>query len=306
MPQLAKHLRALPSPGSATADAIQWSRFCGLLDNDTDLESALQQVDFGPEQLDVVVSSTWHYINRHCLALADQLHTQGYSLPLSRLLSHFARVANPRIQVVTTNYDRVVEYAADLAGLDHYTGFRSGYYRTFRTTREHREANRPVQIWKVHGSLDWFRTLDGRTFSRPLARDIPADTVPLVVTPGTSKYRTTHEDPYRAIIAAADDALASADSLLCIGFGFNDEHIQPRLVGRAATDGRPIVVVTRDLSDAAMSTVIHGAIGNFVAIEKHEDGSRVFTDEARAPLFFPGLDLWSLNGFQSTLLGVRI
>ena len=44
---------------------------------------------------------------------------------------------------------------------------------------------------------------------------------------------------------AMNAALADAQALLCIGFGFNDDHLQGVIKRRLAA-GMPAIIVTRD------------------------------------------------------------
>ena len=107
-------------------------------------------------------------------------------------------------------------------------------------TKRTRSRERVVDIWKVHGSLDWFNASDGTVTAFPLTRTIPHDFQPLIIPPGKEKYSSTHDEPYRTIISQADNAFVQAGAYLCVGYGFNDEHIQPKLLAQISC-GKPIV-----------------------------------------------------------------
>ena len=62
------------------------------------------------------------------------------------------------LNIVTTNYDRLAEYACDQGRIHHYTGFTHGFFRQLAAPTEITSARR-ANIWKVHGSLDWFQSL---------------------------------------------------------------------------------------------------------------------------------------------------
>lgn len=133
--------------------------------------------------------------------------------------------------IVTTNYDRLTEYAADGVGATTVTGFEGSLIKKLELpsiplkTKRTRARERIVDIWKVHGSLDWFVAPDGTIVAFPLTQTIPNDFQPLIVPPGKEKYSSTHDEPYRTIIAEADKAFVQAGAYLCVGYGFNDEHI---------------------------------------------------------------------------------
>jgi hypothetical protein len=44
-----------------------------------------------------------------------------------------------------------------------------------------RARERTVEIWKVHGSLDWFLSDDGQIRSYPLSTKIPLNHSPMIV-----------------------------------------------------------------------------------------------------------------------------
>ncbi len=54
-----------------------------------------------------------------------------------------------------------------------------------------------VNIWKVHGSLDWFKTKEENDIQLPLRHTIPTDLKPSIVTPGLSKYFETQLEPFQ-------------------------------------------------------------------------------------------------------------
>ena len=72
---------------------------------------------------------------------------------------------------------------------------------------------------------------------------------PMIVTPGNAKYKETHNDPFRTVMTEADKALRGSACYLCIGYGFNDEHIQPIIIDENRNKNKPIVIVTKEITD---------------------------------------------------------
>ena len=129
-----------------------------------------------------------------------------------------------------------------------------------------------VDLWKVHGSIDWFKSPDGIVFSVPSCDVVPVGCEPLIVPPSKNKYTETSQDPYRGIISKADAAFGAADSYLCIGYGFGDEHIHPYLE-REAERGKPIVILAKTLTDACRRWLKEARLERFVALEADGMGS---------------------------------
>src|SRR5699024_8510714 len=99
--------------------------------------------------------------------------------PLSRLLNHMFRTSLKTLSIVTTNYDRLAEYACDHGRIHHDTGFSHGYFRTQEAQSEVKQA-RKANIWKVHGSLDWFQSPFNDVIAIPGARETPDQHVPQI------------------------------------------------------------------------------------------------------------------------------
>ena len=107
-----------------------------------------------------VVFKTWELINPEDLTVFERsLPDRGF-YPLGRLLKHIFHSAVTQVDVVTTNYDRLAEYACEQEGYHHYSGFSHGYLRTM-VNETYLQSERRVNIWKVHGSLDWMKRPEG-------------------------------------------------------------------------------------------------------------------------------------------------
>lgn len=248
--------------------------FCASLSSDG-LEKAIDSVSLNEETIKAIRTTTWEEVNRCDL---DYLKTNVFSPPES-LVKLFEKVIAPtpnKAVIVTTNYDRLPDYAADGIGASSVTGFEGSYIKKLElpnnsvTTRRVRARERIVEIWKVHGSLDWFTDAKGEIFSFQLLPEIPVGFSPLIVPPGKDKYSSTHNEPYRSIISEADKAFTTAGAYLCVGYGFNDEHIQPKLLAQIA-NGKPIVILVRTMTDACKHHIIDAGIRKYLIFERLDD-----------------------------------
>ena len=248
--------------------------FCASLSSDG-LEKAIDSVSLKEDTIKAIRTTTWEKVNRCDL---DFLKTNTFSPPES-LVKLFEKVIAPtpnKAIVVTTNYDRLSDYAADGIRASSVIGFEGSYIKKFElpntlvTAKRVRARERIVEIWKVHGSLDWFMDAKGDIYSFPLSQEIPAGFTPLIVPPGKDKYSITHNEPYRSVISEADKAFTTAGAFLCIGYGFNDEHIQPKLLAQIA-NGKPVVVLARTMTPACKSHIIDAGIKKYLIFEKSDE-----------------------------------
>jgi hypothetical protein len=264
------------------------------------LEAALENKAL-PESLVVkIVRSTWDFIAQDDYRLLKSAIKAETSFPLCSLFTGLFRSTNRNIHVVTTNYDRVAEYAADSGGYIHNTGFLPGYLRRADGAenlvfKQGPNLARTVTIWKVHGSLDWFSDTHGGVMSLPMTSELPDGLVPLIVTPGVSKYQRTHDEPFRSAIQGADRVLSTATAFICVGYGFRDNHIHPKLITRCRLHNTPILVAARTLTAEAKAFLSNNAGRHYIALEEHGDGTAVYSFENPDGVVVAGGHYWELS-----------
>ncbi|MBM4053337.1 MAG: hypothetical protein FJ264_01410 [Planctomycetes bacterium] len=172
---------------------------------------------------------------------------------MSFLVSFASRSATrERLNIFTTNYDRIMEFGAELAGIRLIDRFVGSLYPIFRSSRlevdmhynppgirgEPRYLEGVVHFTKLHGSLDWIYQ-DGyvRRIALPFgAESIDAflptwgkekgDTRSLLIYPNEAKDRETAEYPYVELFRDFAAAVCRPNSTLVLyGYSLGDEHI---------------------------------------------------------------------------------
>lgn len=301
MQALAAHLIETIQIENSDEEPI-WEAFKNELESGRDLESALHRITLSPSLTKQIVVRTWELLTPQDEKVFCSSLTSKEPFPLSRLVKGLFRSANQQLSIITTNYDRLAEYAVEQAGYHHYTGFTHGYRRLL-SPPDHLRANRKVNILKVHGSLDWFTSPMGDVIGLSNVAEIPPGHFPQIVTPGIQKYAATYHEPYRTIIQLADNAIRENNSYLCIGFGFNDEHIQEKLIERCKRNDAAITLITRELSESSRTFLFSGDVKNYLAIEMDESGEKsvIYSSELSDPITVDG-DFWSLSGYLTLVL----
>ncbi|MGY3600610.1 hypothetical protein ACVIGB_008659 [Bradyrhizobium sp. USDA 4341] len=310
MGALAAHLSEASRPADWTVgENCEWSSFLGELKAGRDLERALQAVRPTDRQTLFVARLARDFLLPSDLAVLALVLANRHALPLTRLYRHLFDSTHTTLHVVTPNYDRLAEYAADAAEVSTFTGFNYGYLQSrarasnTRVTVDGRPS-RTVAVWKVHGSLDWFQDAANQIVGVRSALAIPANYAPLMITPGIDKYRLTHGEPFRTILGCSDKALDSARSYFCVGYGFNDEHVQTKLIERCDRDSVPLVVVTKELTASAKAFLGSGRCRRYLAIESGPAGSRAYMHHFPTD-FDVDKPLWRLDCFLDHMIGIR-
>lgn len=307
MPALRTQLLAMPAPPGATdADTSAWEEFKEHLKT-VDLETALTDFRLSEAMTRHVVISTWEFLSPSDALVFGRLLQDRALFPLTRLYKHLFASIHNSIDVVTPNYDLIAEYAADAGEMCHYTGFGYGHLRlrtkdTLPKIFLGKTAARTVNVWKVHGSFDWFRDKAGVVMALPRIGKRPENLEPVIVTPGIEKYRLTHDEPFLSIKQGADLALQSARAYFCVGYGFNDPHMQTKLVERCRAEPVPLVLITKEITPTAKNFLKSGQCKHYMAIEESGTGSRMYSTESPDGVDIPSQSLWRLDKFLTMVI----
>lgn len=290
-------------PHKESQDAV--SKFLENLANDMGLEKALLNVTIPEEVEKDIVNEVWKLIADQDYVVFKRV-LDGEKIDLKRLFEHLI-YSRPEtiLNVVSTNYDKIAEYAASQAGAYINMGFASTYLGAFKNTLDAyptRFKNSYVgliNIWKVHGSLDWFEK-DGQAYNIPNMHEIPTGYKPRIITPGTNKYEKTHQSPHRELLDRIDKCFNAAKSFLCVGYGFNDEHVHPVLLRNARQKHAPIIIVTKEITEPIRKNVMDGNHDYIAIYDNNHDGC--FIEYPGDKLEIPDKKYWILKEFCSIIM----
>jgi SIR2-like domain len=226
-------------------------------------------------------------------------------LRFTRLLKHLL-MPKDGMQVVTTNYDRLLEVAAEEAGLGvdvMFNGVFSGNLNQRETrlsfcrnvdlykgkTPRFHYADRVV-ISKPHGSLDWYDRN-----GQPVRHAGNLKLVNrLIIPPGQNKYRNGYSSPFDVHRERGNKEIDRAARFLIIGYGFNDVHLETHLKDRIKR-GIPTLIVARDLTSNTKKVcdANPAVIALEHAVVKDIPATRVYS--AGNIDVFAGKSFWDLN-----------
>ena len=187
------------------------------------------------------------------IALADsQKREMAFNKLVMFIMSFASRTGTrDRLNIFTTNYDRLIEAGADVAGLrliDRFVGALSPVFRSSRIDvdmhynppgirGEPRYLEGVARFTKLHGSLDWINVNnDIRRIGLPFGAEslkpfletagLSTDYSSLMIYPNSAKDRETAEYPYVELFRDFAAALCRPNStLVTYGYSFGDDHI---------------------------------------------------------------------------------
>jgi SIR2-like protein len=129
------------------------------------------------------------------------------------------------VEIFTSNYDLLIEQALEQKRVPYFDGF-VGSDRAFFDLASMEQDNLPsrwARLWKVHGSINWWRTPNGRVERRPKG---DGESDQQMIYPSHLKYWESRRMPYFAMLDRLKTFLAQGQGVLVTcGYSFSDQHL---------------------------------------------------------------------------------
>jgi SIR2-like domain len=132
-------------------------------------------------------------------------------------------------EVFTSNYDLLMEQALEDRKVPYFDGF-VGSYRTFfdlASIEQDKLPARWARLWKVHGSINWWRTATGDVERRQEGASGDRQ----MIYPSHLKYDQSRRLPYLAMLDRLKSFLGVGQSvLITCGYSFGDQHLNEAII----------------------------------------------------------------------------
>ena len=198
---------------------------------------------------------------------------RAFNILVKFLLSFASRTGTrDRLNIFTTNYDRVIEVGADIAGLHMLDRFVGSMTPIFRSSRlnidmhynppgmrgEPRYLEGVVHYTKLHGSVDWISTDNNiKKIGLPFgarkidpyldAPGLNAQATQIMIYPNATKDRETSEYPYIDLFRDFAAALCRPNNtLVTYGYSFGDDHINRIIKDMLTIPSTHLVIIAYD------------------------------------------------------------
>ncbi len=305
MKELANHLNQEIAKSTDDIKAMWDKRYADVMDKG--LEAGLGNISEAEIPLvELIQNITAKYI----LAKEEKLHKEIWNRDTGfcKLLVYLTQTisVNERIlDIMTPNYDRIIEIICDKLQIGVITGFRGGMYKKFDANLLKNPSkvyncrdNTWVRIFKPHGSINWINE-KGHEYLTNDAEVLKKKTKYIeIVTPGSSKYkaglinstfRNMRED-FNALLNPGDSY-----SLLFFGYGFNDDHFDTALFDSFQKN---VLIISRDVK----SEIVDKALKNKnITIFYHENNKDCMIYKAKK--YVTDMALWDIEQFADVFLG---
>lgn len=245
-----------------------------VLNTASEVESGLPD-DFINEEIHKWVSDA-EALRSHLLSyIIERCESFDRAMAAKVCLPLMQGLANSEILIFSTNYDRVIEHACRLAGVELSDGFERGADQTPRPWQADFDGG--LVLAKLHGSVTWYvdrskreaywrldrgYALPGPEFQ--LSRD-GSTLRPLMIIPTLEK--DVLGDPYSHLAHLFSARLSRTTLLVVMGSSLRDEHLISAI--RYYADDLVVLVIGKGADEAA----------------NRLEGNRTFTLEASAEVF---------------------
>ncbi len=319
MREVAQHLLTSMTPHAVSEDAFAlWEAHkVGI---GQDFEKGLDQIPSGASGREELTEEIRRLISgliiaRTANAEAEILNGQSPHLRApARLLRRIFEGVPQNAEcapVITTNYDTLIELFCDFARLPIDTGFEGHRHRYFRENNIYRSTFRRenvlaknemllryrqlsnIRLIKPHGSITWHSTNQGPVEILYKVTDLSR----AIVIPGPSKYEdsliTTLFDTIRTEM---NNSIRNATGMMCVGFGFNDVHLQG-VIRERLKNGMPMLILAKQFTHNIISLLLDHP--NIIAIREDAAGSACHVD---GQVYISDKPLWELDSFLDNFL----
>lgn len=292
----------------------QWNKYKIKIKNEG-LEAALLDVSTNEESfVEKIKEITSEFIldeeyNQHSDILKK---ISGFE----KLLKYFlgtVSVNNKVIDIMTPNYDRIIELICDKLKLQATLGFSGNLYQTFnenilKQPYDYFSKGTPlVRLFKPHGSVNWIKKdnkeyqINDYKFLKDRKKCID------IIAPGSMKYKSSmingvfrcHREIFNELITDSKKNF----SIFIYGYGFNDQHFNTVFEDTQ----KDVIVLTRTIKKTFLDKAMENE--NWTLFYKYEDKDEDEDAEEGSCMIYKckkyniNKELWDINVFSETFLG---
>ena len=323
MHQLAKVLvDNVPPLLASIREKEEWKAVSDGLYKGKDLESAMNSV-LDQNLVEKITEVAGGFISKAshdcCLKIVNG-KSEWPAGELLKVLVDTLPEADRILNVVTPNYDLVMEYACEHIGVPYTNGFSGGVMRTIdwhaseqsmlistRTVFSNRVkyltgVRKHIRLYKVHGSVNYFTFGTKVIENNEWMLDPPGFVQRVMITPGVSKHEKLHL--YRQeLLKRADEAIEQESRFLFLGYGFNDVHLEKYIRGKLIEQASHGLIITRDSSPRIQAVL--DAAPNVWLVCKGAGPTKqtIISNSISGSLCLEDSELWDVKEFKKEIIG---
>jgi len=311
---------------------IQWQKVADKLQKGIDLESALKETN-DKFLIKKIVQVSGDFVAELDKMYKLEILDNKIEVPIGtfiRKLFKGLREYAPVLDIITPNYDLLIEHCCDQYKIPYITGFYGGIkkHENWEDSKNQMLCIKPgrkrgkgkispitktkqhIRLHKVHGSLNWFYNGSDKFEDNSLTYHNFSNNTSIerfIITPGDSKYQKAFLKAFDSF-ANANEAVKGEGAFVFVGYGFNDDHIQNKIVTEILDEEKPGMIITKGLSENAEKLLARSE--NLWAVyhisknynQVSEDETLIYNKEFDKPLTIKNKSLWRIEEFSREIL----
>lgn len=209
------------------------------------------------------------------------------------------------IDIMTPNYDRIIEIVCDKLGIGVITGFQGSLYGKFNrnllkqpTEMYNCKNGIWVRLFKPHGSINWVNEEGNEylTNNYEILKE-KAEYIE-IVTPGSSKYKVgLTNNTFRCMREEFNELLNPEDSysLLIYGYGFNDDHFDTALFDSFQKN---VLILSRSVKQEIVNKALER---KNITVFYHQNDKEYMIYKSKK--YIIDLPVWDIDQFADLFMG---
>jgi hypothetical protein len=179
-------------------------------------------------------------------------HEKDASLYYGKIID-FQKIYGHPLHIFSLNYDKCIEIQCTEIGINR--GFNNNHIWDWKNFVYDEATEDGIYLYKLHGSIDWAWTSDG--FVEEVDKSVYGDDSAIIF--GTS-YKLQYLDPFLFLVYEFRRRTLENTTkiILCIGYSFNDEHINGILGQSLKADNERIIIAVYPLFGKKKDEVKNG------------------------------------------------
>lgn len=144
------------------------------------------------------------------------------------------------VEIFTPNYDTLIEQALESINVPYFDGFVGACNAFFDINTMENDTLPPrwARLWKLHGSINWWRDENGNVY-RKEGND--CGYAQQMIYPSHLKYDQSRRMPYLAMLDRLGKYISEGQSILITcGYSFADQHLNDIIIQRLGANPRAV------------------------------------------------------------------
>jgi hypothetical protein len=308
----------------------QWQQVADKLQKGIDLESALKETN-NKFLIKKIVQVSGDFVAELDKTYKLEILDNKIEVPIGNFIQKlFNGLSKPDsvLDIITPNYDLLIEHCCDQYKIPYINGFYGGIkkHENWEESKNQMLCVKPVQkrgkisakirtkkhirLHKVHGSLNWFYNGSDKFEDNSLTYYSFSNNTSMerfIITPGDSKYQKAFLNAFDSF-AYANEAVKGEGAFVFVGYGFNDDHIQNKIVSEILDEKKPGIIITKGLPENAEKLLTHSEkLWAVYHISKNydqvsEDETLIYNKGFDKPLHIKNKSLWKIQEFSREIL----